>query len=267
MDTALRSIKLSTGHTLTVWDAQTRAHTGQHQLRYTFLAPFLYDWAKRACKEHGAAGCSCPPEYRETEAQVLFCGSDYGVSPMHSVDSDAALLGLLGFLTLRPGDTDSEYFTGYTPAQLAWAQSSACEELVCEVSLAEEIQGCACILWENLDGWECEDAGNVVDFEVLDHGEDGSQYFPGCGVYGSKFDHVATGVGDTGAEAFADALEQMASSDPEARMSKLQEHWARQSLSNPDKSAFESLDHSECGKDHDGDDWAHRVSIRYTVRG
>jgi len=48
-----------------------------------------------------------------------------GVSPLYAVDSDEALRALLGFLTLRPGDTDREYFDGYTPAQLAFAEGDA----------------------------------------------------------------------------------------------------------------------------------------------
>lgn len=36
---------------------------------------------------------------------------------------------LLGFLTLQPGDTDDDYFAGYTPVQLAWAVSERGREL------------------------------------------------------------------------------------------------------------------------------------------
>lgn len=108
--------------------------------------------------------------------------------------------------------------------------------------------------------------GNIAEFEVIDHGEDGSQYFPGCGVAFTKFEHVATGVGDTAEEALDDALESMAQND--ARPSKSQEGDMRANLIfPPDKSAFDSLDHSECGQEHTGDDWHHYVSIRYNVRG
>lgn len=36
------------------------------------------------------------------------------------VDSDDCLRGILGFLTLRPGDTDLEYFEHYTEEQLGY---------------------------------------------------------------------------------------------------------------------------------------------------
>lgn len=63
---------------------------------------------------------------------VLFKGEDYGC-PMHSVvDSDECVRGILGFLTLRPGDTDADYFAAYTPDQLAYCAAHA-EALSCEV--------------------------------------------------------------------------------------------------------------------------------------
>lgn len=60
----------------------------------------------------------------------LFTGDDFGPSPMHCIDSDEAIGTLLMFLTLRPGDTDSEYFDEYTPAQLAYCDAHA-EALQC----------------------------------------------------------------------------------------------------------------------------------------
>ena len=56
---------------------------------------------------------------------VLFEGEDFGCSPMHAIDSDAAIEGIMSFLTLRPGDTDSEYFAEYTPAQLDYCSQHA----------------------------------------------------------------------------------------------------------------------------------------------
>jgi len=32
---------------------------------------------------------------------------------------------VLGFLALRPGDVEADYFTGYTPMQLAWRDQHA----------------------------------------------------------------------------------------------------------------------------------------------
>lgn len=48
---------------------------------------------------------------------VLFEGDDFRPSPMHAIDSDATVRALMGFLTLRPGDTDADYFDAYTDTQ------------------------------------------------------------------------------------------------------------------------------------------------------
>jgi hypothetical protein len=53
---------------------------------------------------------------------LIFQGSDFAGSPLHADDSPATIGTLLGWLSLRPGDTDKDYFADYTPAQLAWCQ-------------------------------------------------------------------------------------------------------------------------------------------------
>lgn len=59
----------------------------------------------------------------------LFQGEDFGPSPLHGIDSTEAAMSLLGFLTLKPGDTDQEYFDNYTPEQLEWCKGQEAEEL------------------------------------------------------------------------------------------------------------------------------------------
>jgi hypothetical protein len=97
----LRHVRLESGHVLRTWD------TGRTRGDRTRIAY----------------------ELREPSGVVLFAGDDFCPSPMHADDSDNALRALLGVLTLRPGDTDAEYFADYTPAQLAFAQSDACQLL------------------------------------------------------------------------------------------------------------------------------------------
>lgn len=48
---------------------------------------------------------------------LLFEGDDFGCSPLDAIDSDGCVRSLMTFLTLRPGDTDEEYFADYTDAQ------------------------------------------------------------------------------------------------------------------------------------------------------
>jgi len=66
-------------------------------------------------------------------AVPLFSGEDFACSPMYAIDSDRCIAALLSFLTLRPGDTDREYFDNYTPEQMTFATEHA-ESLGAEVS-------------------------------------------------------------------------------------------------------------------------------------
>lgn len=69
----------------------------------------------------------------------VFDGGDFSCSPMHALDSDDAIRALLGFLTLRPGDTDDEWFACYTPEQRSFSESYECEAMaVCALDDATE---------------------------------------------------------------------------------------------------------------------------------
>lgn len=52
--------------------------------------------------------------------ETIFEGEDFAGSPMHGDDSDDTVRALMGFLTLRPGDTDADYFASDTEAQRAY---------------------------------------------------------------------------------------------------------------------------------------------------
>ena len=69
---------------------------------------------------------------RKARNTVIFQGEDFACSPMHAIDSDECVAALLGFLTLKSGDTDREYFEDYTERQLEFRDSHA-EALACEV--------------------------------------------------------------------------------------------------------------------------------------
>lgn len=93
---------------LTTWDTYRRDSLGKCVLAY-----------RLAMGEHG----------QET---ILFEGEDFACSPMHAIDSNEAIASLMWFLTLRPGDTDAEYFEGYTDAQRSYCEQHA-EALSLEV--------------------------------------------------------------------------------------------------------------------------------------
>jgi hypothetical protein len=56
---------------------------------------------------------------------IVFEGEDFACSPLHAIDSDATVASLLGFLSLQPGDTDTDYFDSYSADQLAWRDRRA----------------------------------------------------------------------------------------------------------------------------------------------
>lgn len=86
-------------HRLLTWETGKNCSTGQCLIGYAFYLP--------------------------DAKEPLFSGEDYGCSPLHAVDSDDCLRGIISFLTLRPGDTDDEYFENYTQAQLDFANNQA----------------------------------------------------------------------------------------------------------------------------------------------
>ena len=53
----------------------------------------------------------------------------------------------------------------------------------------------------------------AIDYEIINHGIEHSQYFQGCGVAFTDFDLVATGIGDNAKEAYEDAVEQLYTMD------------------------------------------------------
>ncbi len=82
-----------------LWDTNVRRPDGHHQLAY------------RLCLAEG------------TRWVLIFSGEDFGTSPLHALDSDNTLGAIIGFLALRPGDTDAEHFERYTPRQLEFAEA------------------------------------------------------------------------------------------------------------------------------------------------
>lgn len=63
--------------------------------------------------------------HRARERITVFEGEDFAGSPLHADDSDATARSLMTFLTLRPGDTDAEYFASDTELQRAYRDEHA----------------------------------------------------------------------------------------------------------------------------------------------
>lgn len=63
----------------------------------------------------------CEPE-TDKETLVL-SGDEWCPSPMCSIDGNDSVRGLMGFICLKPGDTDDEYFENYNEDQLEFANN------------------------------------------------------------------------------------------------------------------------------------------------
>ena len=61
--------------------------------------------------------------------ETIFIGDQYNPSPCYPPTARESALMLLGFLTLRPGDTDDEYFNKHSTRQLEWLLGDTAEEL------------------------------------------------------------------------------------------------------------------------------------------
>jgi len=88
--------------TLILWDGNGRDDAGRYRIEFRLL------W--------------------ERVGQPIETIFDVADGPFHghvSVDGDKAVVGVMGFLTLRPGDTDADYFDKYTTAQFNWAETYA----------------------------------------------------------------------------------------------------------------------------------------------
>lgn len=95
----------------------------------------------------------------------------------------------------------------------------------------------------------------TIDFEIVDHGCDGDQYFPGCGVSFTRFDACVTGIGTSAREAAQDAwswFDAPTTKDDETTMS----------------AAIDALSAAPSFDPEDpeiSDEWHHYVSIRWRV--
>jgi len=96
----LRKVDLD-GYILELWDTNKLTGMGKPRLGYRLTAP------------------------ANKGGDVIFEAEDFGCAPSVAIDSDMAVRELMGFLTLRPGDTDRDYFDKYTPRQWQFVEENA----------------------------------------------------------------------------------------------------------------------------------------------
>lgn len=84
---------------LTIWDTFKQEHWGKAQYGY------------RLTRVEGG------------KQKVIFAGEDYHAIP--SEGRNRVCAGIMTFLTLKKGDTDSEYFDGYSEEQTRFSEQDA----------------------------------------------------------------------------------------------------------------------------------------------
>jgi hypothetical protein len=98
-----------------------------------------------------------------------------------------------------------------------------------------------------------------VEFEIVDHGCDGEQYFPGCGVAFTSFDGCVTGIGDSAREAAEDACEVLSQGLPDGMTWDAFADLDREVAEMSDAPSFDAEDPEI------SPEWHHYVSIRWRV--
>jgi hypothetical protein len=75
----------------------------------------------------------CLKMHEKGKTTILFeSQTDFRCSPLDAIDSDSTVKCLMGFLTLKIGDTDREYFANYSQIQLDFVNLHA-ESLMMEI--------------------------------------------------------------------------------------------------------------------------------------
>lgn len=139
VENPIRDVEID-GYRLQIWDANKQMKSGQSVVGYRLTNPV---------------------------GLVLFEADDYGCAPSDALDGDNCIRGLLGFLTLQPGDTDEEYFYKYNEAQWEFAEGPA-EQLNIWALEPEDCSGLedaerdedGDIIW--FRDWPAEDEGKAV---------------------------------------------------------------------------------------------------------
>lgn len=100
----------------------------------------------------------------------------------------------------------------------------------------------------------------ISDYEILDHGIDRYDYFPGCGIALTGFDFIVTGSGSNFMEAIEDALDQLAECDYDTTSNK---------ELNKDVNTLKSKNNIsvlDCNNSEACDDFYYYVSIRIKTK-
>ena len=112
----------------------------------------------------------------------------------------------------------------------------------------------------------------IVDFEFEDGGVEHEQYWQGAGVANTRFNHVATGIGEDAAEAFEDALEMVAQQEEgEIDFSAIEQSPEGQQLANDHETTVGEVVSSQrrggWSDEDEASSFHYYISIRYNLPG
>jgi len=108
-ESLLRAVRVE-GYELYLYDTGEYLPRGHHRLTYVFKAP---------------------------DGEVIFPNGYIGIPIGNPIDSDEVVRSALGSVTMRPGDTDDEYFEDYTPRQMEFVEADAEELSIWSLDYAE----------------------------------------------------------------------------------------------------------------------------------
>ena len=96
--------------TLTIWDDCVPSYDSAGRIRLRYRLTETRYWQLSS---------------RKVCTTLFDCAPGAEVCVHAASDSDAAVKAVMGWLTLKPGDTDAEYFKDYTSDQLAFCSAHA----------------------------------------------------------------------------------------------------------------------------------------------
>jgi hypothetical protein len=94
-------------------------------LRYPLMTGNVYITVWEGSYNHHSGRTRLDVEVRQNRKVIFPRGVLYcSPSPCHSVDGTDARELVSSLVAMKPGDTDQEYFSEYSPEQLAWAEAN-----------------------------------------------------------------------------------------------------------------------------------------------
>lgn len=89
-------------------------------------------WAGEPHYRHNDGGMFARLDYSYelyADGVLIASGDNFSPAAYHAIGDYQSVCDLLGFLTLRPGDTDDKFFSNHTPQHLEWLETIQAEDV------------------------------------------------------------------------------------------------------------------------------------------